>query len=96
MTGDAGISPPPTRPIPGVKGEQGTPGFAGLPGQPGLAGLPGLETYGNIFDKLSIASFGNFQIIVVVIYLVTLNISILLRIDSEEWMVFLGGHPAKF
>ena len=32
----------------------------------------------------------------IVIYLLTLHILILLRIDSEERMVFLGGHPAKY
>ena len=32
----------------------------------------------------------------IVIYLLTLHISILLRIDSEKRMVFLGGHPAKY
>jgi hypothetical protein len=35
-------------------------------------------------------------VIVNVIYLLTLHISIILRIDSEERMVFLGGHPAKY
>ena len=35
-------------------------------------------------------------VIVIVIYLLTLHISILLRIDSEERMVFPGGHPAKY
>ena len=35
-------------------------------------------------------------VIYFVIYLLTLHISILLRIDSEERMIFLGGHPAKY
>ena len=33
---------------------------------------------------------------VIVIYLLTLHISILLRNDSEERMVFRGGHPATY
>ena len=35
-------------------------------------------------------------VIVIVMYLLTLHISILIRIESEERMIFLGGHPAKY
>ena len=32
----------------------------------------------------------------ILIYLLTLHISTVWRIESEEQMVFLGGHPAKY
>jgi hypothetical protein len=35
-------------------------------------------------------------VILIVMYLFTLHILILLRIGSEERMVFRGGHPAKY
>ena len=38
----------------------------------------------------------SYFVIVIVIYLLPLHILILLRIGSEERMVFLGGHPAKY
>ena len=36
------------------------------------------------------------DVIVIVLFLLSFRISVLLRIDSEEPMVFHDGHPAKY